>query len=110
MKICDIENAKPIKAQISASVHTREVAAANTTALAMIAKELTMPQKSTFAKRSVVALTGNSFAFSAVLPSRVMFVAQKVFVRMLKMRSTKSAKGKFTLNPIAFLIKDSNKV
>ena len=60
--------------------------------LATIAAELTIAQKNTFANKSVDAFTGNILDFKAVKPSRVIFVAQKVFVKMLKINNTKSAK------------------
>ena len=110
MKICDKENINAIPPQTPASKYSSEVVSANIITLAMTASELTIPQKRTFANNNVVALTGNILVFNAVSPSRVIFVAQKVFVKILKINTTNSANGKFTLKPIALRINDSNNV
>ena len=108
--ICANEKRRAIPAQSVASAALSDVAFAKTIALATIASELTKPQKSPFANNNLLALTGNIFDFNAVKPSRVMLVAQKVFVKMLKIKRTSNAKEKGIFIPIALIINDSNKV
>ena len=109
-KICAIEKSNAMTAQRIASVCVSAVAIDKTITLTIMARELTIAQKSTFANKSLVARTGNILAFNAVKPSRVMFVAQKVLVKILKMSNTKSANEKVIFIPIALMINDSNKV
>lgn len=110
IKICAVENIKPIKAQIVASPKFKLVTAPSKMELAKMEMELTMAQNKTFAINKVDAFMGNTFDLSAVIPSRETFVAQNVFVKMLNTSNTKSAKGKSKESPNEFLINDSNNV
>ena len=53
---------------------------------------------------------GNIFALRAAFPSREMFVAQKVFVRMLNTRSTTRVSAISNERPIAFTSSASKRV
>ena len=82
------EKIMPIPVAISALFIETSALYHRKAALRITERELTMLQKITFAKIIDEGRMGKIFALSAPVPSRVILVAQKVFVKIPKTRST----------------------
>ena len=78
--------------------------------LATTESVLMMLQKSTLENKSLEALIGKDFALRADFPSLVMFVAQKVLVKMENTRTTMRDSANSSSRPIAFFTNSASKV
>ena len=110
IKICAKEKTTPIKIQSKPLRVSKLVTAIRTVPERMIDAVLTIEQNKTFAPKILFAEIGNVFCLRSDTPSRVMFVAQKVFVNTLKTNTINKASSKLSFIPSMFWMRASNKV
>ena len=108
IKICDNENITPKIIQIIPFINVKLVSVINKIPDKTTANELTIEQKITFENTILLALIGSAFIFRIPKPSRLMFVEQNVFVKTLKIKTTRSERGKSISNPIVLFNNDLN--
>ena len=103
MNICESEKRMPTPVAIS--IVLRETPALNQRKSPLATTEivLTILQNSTFERRMVEGFIGNILALSAAFPSRDIFVAQKVLVRIPNTSITISVSASSKDIPIALM-------